>query len=492
MSAVVMLALKSRRWTIHLAVAAWLLLLIVGVFLLICITGAHAKTWQGSQIAYAAIPLCFSVEKTQNMALLRPGNVAIPNMESIQTTKVIVSSVSSVKAQQFTANRYCPTPQLQERRSRQDTYRCLLVLDSYGIISLAYVQGNVTDMPEPGTLWYSDDELIFCDENNTWCSYIFLETNPSSLRNPNAIPVTATTNRAVFTSSRCSSFPVIQHRNSTEDTLVIDRGESTLEIPVPVRGALDQSIFMTNTSSYSHCGPDCGIVSIFESSPSSSWYYNCTTKLSPVSNAALTEHNLGLNLTRLATTAIALRGFSTRNEENDEIQFQIYPSASIHGVPLNGSAENMGFLLSRFAIGVVAITAEANTDLHVAGWTPHIGQKLTVQHWYILHLVFGLTVGLQLIFAVAATWTSRRVVTPAGGSVAEAQVLRSMMAHETDASLKIMGSEKCDEKGFSRLKMGKRDRWIYRHHYVGDGIYDLFMERVTPTMEDNWHSSTHE
>ena len=51
------------------------------------------------------MPLCYSVEKTQDKALLRPGDVLISNMSSIQTTKVIASSSSSVKAQQYTANR---------------------------------------------------------------------------------------------------------------------------------------------------------------------------------------------------------------------------------------------------------------------------------------------------------------------------------------------------------------------------------------------------
>jgi hypothetical protein len=340
-------------------------------------------------------------------------------------------------------------------------------------------------MQEPGTLWYSDDYLMFCDESSTWCSYIFHETNPQSLRNPDAIPVVATTNRSVNASSQCVSYPVRRGSNGTEDTILVDRQGRTLEIPLPVRGGLDQSTFITNTSFSSQCGRGCGIVSVFEASSSSAWYYNCTTTMSPVSNAAVPGHELGPDLTRLATTAIALRGYAPSNEQNNnDTQFQIYPSESIYGVPLNGSADSMAFLLSRFAIGVVAVTAEANSDITVNGKTPHIGQKLNIQHWDIVHLIFGLTAGLQLVLAVAATWVSRRVVIPTGGSVAEAQVLRPMM--EGDDGSRQPGNGSTDEKRPSGGKEKKKgDCWIYRDHHVGDGIYDLFMERTSTSNSTN-------
>lgn len=334
-------------------------------------------------------------------------------------------------------------------------------------------------MQEPGVLWYSDDYLMFCDQRSTWCSYIFHETNPQSLRNPDAIPVVVATNRVVNASSQCVSYPVRRGSNGTDNTILVERQGSTLEIPLPVRGGLDQSTFITNTSLSSQCGRDCGIVSVFEASSSSAWYYNCTTTMSPVSNAVVPDHELGADLTRLATTAIALRGYAPSNEQNNnDTQFQIYPSESIYGVPLNGSADSMAFLLSRFAIGVVAVTAEANSDITVNGKTPHIGQKLNIQHWDMVHLIFGLTAGLQLVLAVAATWVSRRVVIPTGGSVAEAQVLRPMM--KSDDESRQLGTGNFDEKRQSgrREKKGG-DYWIYRDHHVGDGIYDLFMERST-------------
>lgn len=59
---------------------------------------------QGCQIGYASVGLCYSVEKTENRALLIPGNVSIANLSTIQTNTVIGKS-DSIKAQQYTANR---------------------------------------------------------------------------------------------------------------------------------------------------------------------------------------------------------------------------------------------------------------------------------------------------------------------------------------------------------------------------------------------------
>lgn len=371
-------------------------------------------------------------------------------MTTIETLKVIKSPVSSIRGEQYTAN-------------------------SYGTISLAFDQENSTWVPETGTLWYSDDPLMFCD--NSWCSYIFHEANPESLRSPDAIPVVATTDRVINATSQCTSFPVIRGGNGTDSTIAISSREgNTIEIPLPVRGGLDQSTFITDPSD--SCGANCSFVSIFEASSISPWYYNCTTTLSQVSNTHLPEHSPGINLTRMATAAIALQGYSTLPTNDDDTssraQAVIYPAASVYGTPLNGTTEDMELVLSRFTIGVVAVTALANSQIVVSGHTPHIGQKLNMEHWGMVHLIFGLTAGLQLLFAVVATWIARKVVIPSGGAVAEAQVLRSMTRNE----LRHEMAEEVNEKGLACQSPGDSGCWIYRDRYVGDGWYDLFVERM--------------
>jgi hypothetical protein len=60
---------------------------------------------QGSQIGYASVSICYSMGKTENMALLHPGNISIPNMTAIET-ETNANYSTAINAQQYTANRH--------------------------------------------------------------------------------------------------------------------------------------------------------------------------------------------------------------------------------------------------------------------------------------------------------------------------------------------------------------------------------------------------
>lgn len=134
----------------------------------------------------------------------------------------------------------------------------------------------------------------------------------------------------------------------------------------------------------------------------------------------------------------------------------------------------MAFLLSRFAIGVVGIAAENNDMIVVPGNVPTAGVKLRVHHWQYIHVILLLAVGLQLLLGLVAEWLANKVVVPRGGPVAEAQVVRAMVAGST------LGRS-CDGAG------GKGGRgksvWIYRDVHVGNGVYDLYMEEKVVSAE---------
>jgi hypothetical protein len=50
------------------------------------------------------LTLTYSVEKAEEKALLRAGNVSIPDMSGIETIRLVRSANSSIKAAQYTAN----------------------------------------------------------------------------------------------------------------------------------------------------------------------------------------------------------------------------------------------------------------------------------------------------------------------------------------------------------------------------------------------------
>ncbi|PNP79268.1 hypothetical protein FNYG_07344 [Fusarium nygamai] len=412
MSQVLVLAFKSSRWTIHVGVATW-----VALFL-------------ATQIGYASLGLCYSVEKAEDQALLVPGNVSIANLTTISTSSIVNAS-SSTKNEEYAAN-------------------------SYGIISLALNEGTPDDILSPGTLFFADNKFLFCDGGS--CAYVFRETNTLTLDNPNKAPVSAVTDRKVNITTHCNALKVRQGGNGTGELITVDNGSRETNVTLPSKEVLGEKVYMTSASR--NCGSDCSIVSVFEPSSTDPWLYNCTVKMSPVENAKRPEHQVGQRLMRLATSAIALGGPDGPNDTRSNS----YPSASVFGIPLNGSTERVEYLLSRFATGMLAAVIESNTDIVLAGEMPTIGQKLNVSHWGIITLILWITAFLQLLVAVVATKVSERVVVPEGDSLSEARVLRGMVEED------VLDGESAAGKG-KRL-------WIYRNRHVGDGLYDLYMEEV--------------
>lgn len=131
-------------------------------------------------------------------------------------------------------------------------------------------------------------------------------------------------------------------------------------------------------------------------------------------NATHAAHHLGRDLTQLATSAIALQGYSSSQNAIESFHSVVYPSASAYGIPLNGSTKDMELLLSRFTIGAVSVAALASSDLVIAGEAPWIGEKLVISHWEMIHLISALSVGLQLLLAALGTWLADRVIVPDG------------------------------------------------------------------------------
>ncbi|KAK0376646.1 hypothetical protein CLIM01_06006 [Colletotrichum limetticola] len=419
------LAARSKRWSIHLAAVGWLILTI------------------GSQVGLAAIGLCYSTDTADKRALLVPGNVSIANMASIETEKVVKSKTQALGALQYTAN-------------------------SYGTISLAYDTAEISAAPLARAIHVPSDPLMFCTD--TVCKYVFYETSTASIKDPDANPVTVATDRSVNSTAKCTAWPVIGGGNGTTTNVTVAlENNRSWDIFIPNRGGTDQTTFMTY--SQFDCGTGCSMVMAFEASDTSPWYYSCNVTIGQVANATRAEHQIGANLTSLASAGIALQGYAASSFVNDtNFQYQMYPSESVFGTPMNGTTSDMEAMLSRFAIGVVAISADSNTNLVIEGTMPMKGTKLNVSHWGMINLILILTASLQLVLGIVAALVANRVVVPDGGAVEMAQVMRTMAIRDRTTSAP-------SEKGFTGEPRYK-SLWIYRDTLVSKegGLYDLHME----------------
>ncbi|KAK2053691.1 hypothetical protein LY76DRAFT_581353 [Colletotrichum caudatum] len=421
----IMLAARSKRWSIHLAALGWLILTI------------------GSQVGLAAIGLCYSTDTADRKALLVPGNVSIDNMNTIETSILVKSKSKELAANQYTAN-------------------------SYGTLSLAYNRGTVEEAPSARAIFVPGDPSIFC--SGSLCKYVFHETSQESIINDDTNPITVATDRSINSTSTCTAWPVTGGGDGTSPTITVALANNgRFDINLPVQGGTDQTTFMTNTGS--NCGPGCAVLSAFEASSTSPWYYNCNVTVGQVANATRPEHQVGWDLAALAAAAVALQGYAASSLANTTgFQYQTYPAESFFGAPVNGTTEVLQGLLSRFAIGVVAVAADYNDKYVVEGTMPLKGTKLNVSHWDLINLILILTATLQLTLGVAAALVANRVVVPDGGAVEMAQVMRTMAIRDRTALSDV------SEKGTAG-RHGATSLWIYRDHLVSeDGLYDLHME----------------
>ncbi|RSL47786.1 hypothetical protein CEP53_009786 [Fusarium sp. AF-6] len=323
---------------------------------------------QISQIALATLGLTYSTNPADSFAILKPGNVTIPDMSDLDTERVLASSSQGLSALRYTAN-------------------------SYGSIALAWVWGTMSDVPYPGTLWDNNDPLIYCGGSS--CKYIFQE----STRSRKKYDLVVSTNRSVEVTGRCRSWKVTRGARGNESTIIIaDDNSSRVEL-MAVNG-IDQTTFMFDAAATQ--GSTWSEVTAFEASTSNSWYYRCNISFGPVVNAARKEHQMGINITALASSAIALQGYgaSSLSSSNSSQQFQSYPAESTYGNPQNGRTDGMGRLVAAFAAGTVAVAAQANNQVVVPGLRPQTGVILEVPKWRNVHLILGLTLGIQLVLGV--------------------------------------------------------------------------------------------
>lgn len=253
----------------------------------------------------------------------------------------------------------------------------------------------------------------------------------------------------------------------TQITLSTEIGAQT--IPAFSEGGIDQTTFLTNTSR--SCGSGCRIISALEASETSPWYYECEVTVGAVMGATLSEHQVGNQLRNMASAGIALQGYAASSLKNaTDLQYYSYPAESIFGMPLGGNVDSMAYVLARFAIGVLAVTAQNNLPITVSGMIPTRGQHLEVDDWGYISGILIFLAGLQLFLEVAAITLARKIVPPPRGS--------SMMVARLLQPVTTQTCSLHDEQAVECTICVRKDRWIYRNRQTSSaGLYELFMEK---------------
>jgi hypothetical protein len=339
---------------------------------------------------------------------------------------------------------------------------------SYGIISLAATLGATEDIPVAGTIWTPGDSLFFCGDG---CSYAFHEKSAKSAEKDETEPLTVVSSRTMRVNTTCNAWKVKKGGGGDEASITVELDGNDREFQIPHAGGVNQTTFMINTTQ--SCGLGCSEISALEASSTAPWYYQCNVTVGEVENATRPEHRASDDFRAIASGAIALQGYGSSSLANDtNFQYQNYPAEAIFGIPVDGSAESLSLILSRFTIGAIAMAAQYNDNLVIKDLAPQRGFRLEVNHFPLIIMILVLLVSLQLILDISIQAWANCVVIPHGGSVNMAKVLGKMAA-EKEAT-----GPDTNESPFHESV------WIYRTRWIGNGLYDLYLEGKSMSVEN--------
>ncbi|GJN78346.1 hypothetical protein VFPFJ_04570 [Purpureocillium lilacinum] len=384
-----------------------------------------------SQIALALLGITYNVNPADKFTVTAPGIVSIPDMSDIQVGPALARNASRTlnESQAINARRY--------------------TANTFGMVSIAFGDDDIATLPKPGKIYNPDDPFFFWDDEKGSYTFVFYESSPDGA----VYYSNVASNRTISVQAECDSWRVLKGGDGLSANITVQYSDGTKEDwELPSVNGPDQSIFLHDPAKQSW--DSSGQVDVFEASKTDPWAYSCNITVEPVVNAVIKEQEVGVNVTRYAAPAIALQGYGSSvyglTNDTKQYQWQSYPAQSVFGAPVNGSAETMARTVSRYAIGSIAITTQSNGNINARGMVPQKGITLEITNWTYLHLILGLTVGIQLLIAVVSILVANRVqvrchsylsmaalLRPAlqgvscRGSAADGQEVASMMGKDT-------------------------------------------------------------
>lgn len=306
-------------------------------------------------------------------------------------------------------------------------------------MALALGYDMISEKPKPRALYSSDDPIIFIADNYT--QYVFFDASPDG-------SVAIATDRTINSTAACSSYPVLDGGDGSKTNITIQpkvAGANSHRY-IPITAGLNQTTYVTHLSK--SCGDGCGVVTALEASLEAPFFYECNVTVLPVDNARRPEYEVANSVRTLASSAIALQGYVSSSVNNDtDLQFQTYPSEFPYGTAVKGNSQDMGLLMAEFALGVIAVAAQNNPQILVPGDQPQAGLVLNISDWKFVHLILGLTAGLQLALFLVTTWISNRAVVIDKSYLAIARLLRPFVDRVGDAGTTATGKEISDAIG---------------------------------------------
>ncbi|KAM3501467.1 hypothetical protein MY10362_005521 [Beauveria mimosiformis] len=422
----------------------------------------------GSQIALALLGITYNINPANHFAITKPGLVSIADLNDIQGSRVLAASKKRHETEDVNSRRYSA--------------------NLYGQFGSTFDEGGLDQAPKPGALYNAEQPQVFYskelpldsdgsdgsaatkpgDNGNAYSyTYFFWENTVANA----SYTATVASNRSVTVAASCDSYKVVAVGNGSSSNITVrfKNGEDVYYLPVANGGS--QILYLHDPAT--DANDTRSQVNAFEPSDTDPWFYTCQVSVGNVTNGFLPQHYMGTNFTRYIPPAIALQGYGASASDiglsntTTNYQFQSYPLQTFFGQPASGSGVYMAALVSRYAINALAVGALFSSNVDVPGMEPQRAIQLEITKWRYVHVIVGLTVGVQLIIHLVAVLVANRVQVREQRSLATASLLRPLLAGVSERASMARGKQ--------IAKLIGKDVTV-RYEPVGAG-YDLCIYR---------------
>lgn len=288
----------------------------------------------------------------------------------------------------------------------------------------------------PAAIWNGTDhwEHVFRDSAPTLGS-----SGPSSLSIYNDETANAT--------GVCTTPPYQSEFKTAENLLTVtflDRNQ-TANFPLFATGVESILYLVTpllNPEQKSICGPGCSNIKVLEPKTGPPAPGSFTAGLFFIYDCNITvtsnKQDLSQRNAAVAAQAIGLSGqihAEFRNTTQPNNQFVSYKFGLTFGQPQNNSATAMASLISRFAISVIAATAQTNPPVIVQGRQPAQGVRIQFDSPASFHIIFALTAGLQLLLVLLAAFIVYQIPIPKEVPLSEEEEIQNRFVLKSERKI---------------------------------------------------------
>jgi hypothetical protein len=404
------------------------------------------------QVFTALLGLTYSTDVSSDYVFLTYGNVSVVDVSyigNVETTALYAGNYSSAEA--FIAE--------------------LAVANEFGVTGQDFSVWE-TSFED----YFGNDQSVYTDGEIFW--YRFID------RSPLAYSLATATYRTVNTTATCEPHPVTfggyagfntDNSSLLWDVTWVDASgqENTWTIPYQATGA---TTWMSNITS--DCGPRCSQIYALQVADNVTTdvptprFWSCLSNVSTVDGLDLypdlypdpTRYQIPDDQASILAGAIGWSGVLAADQDGNltfstpetQLQMVSYPVDSQWSPPGNYTAEDMAFLVMKFAAGAISAMDTVGPRSNVTAWGPAPAQVIHVQWRFAASILGGIPFAQALVLLIVIMFANKAIIKDTS-HLSTARLLRPLVEKLGDRGCLLTGDEIAEQLGNYKIIYGVRE-----------------------------------